>query len=132
MQNQPLSPKIRLRATLCHTCGLAFVPILIIIQFILNLNFEVIQFFLRVDIDPKSWFFGGLIIYGAPTLALILATLLVIAFWQFNANLNPFVDQSGRRATNLMISYCLYFITFSSLIWASCGVPVVSNTIGIF
>jgi uncharacterized Tic20 family protein len=72
-----------------------------------------------------------LFIYGAPAFGMILATILVIFFWKLNQRLHPFVDISGRHITNLMLSYSLYFIVFSSLMVASCGVQKVSNSIGV-
>jgi uncharacterized protein len=119
MQHEPLSPKIRLRATFCHLCGLTFIPITIIIQYVLYKNTKI---GLLSDI---------LFIYGAPVLGMILSTILVILSWMINKNFHPFVDSSGRQITNLMLSYSLYFIISSSLMAASCGVQTVSNSIGV-
>jgi uncharacterized Tic20 family protein len=121
MENPILSPKVRMRATLCHMCGLTFVPISI-----------AIQIFLRKNGGTNTWISGGIEIYGSPTFGMIIATIIVMFFWKLNEKLHPFVDQSGRRVTNFMLSYSLYFVVFSSVILASCGVPLIANTIGIF
>lgn len=110
MKSQPLSLNTRLRAATCHLASLAWVPIELIL-------------YPLIKIVNRDLAWVGIARFYTPIVSMILATLIVILRWRVSQRVHPFIDRSGRCATNFMLSSSLYLTIVSTLLGINCGVP---------
>ncbi len=110
MNSQPLSLNTRLRAATCHFASLAWVPIELTLSPLIKI----------VNRD-LTWV--GIARFYTPVVAMILANLIVILLWKVNQKVHPFIDRSGRCATNFILSSSLILIITSNLLGMTCGIP---------
>jgi uncharacterized Tic20 family protein len=114
MENQPLNFEIRLKAALCHLLGFTWLPITIILFYILPINNH-----------DLNWAF--LALFTVPVLGLLLANLVVVLFWSAYRKSHPFIDRSGRCAVNLISSCSLYLTVTMVLMGLTCGLTALGE-----
>ncbi len=114
MENQPLNFEIRLKAALCHLLGFTWLPITIILFYILPINNH-----------GLNWAF--LALFMVPVLGLLLANLVVVLFWLTYRKSHPFIDRSGRSAVNLISSCSLYVTVVAILMGLTCGLTALGE-----
>jgi uncharacterized Tic20 family protein len=114
MQNPPLSFEIRFKAALCHLLGFTWLPITIVLFYVLP-----------IPNHDLNWAF--LELFTVPILGLLLANLVVLLFWLAYRKSHPFIDRSGRSAVNLISSCSLYVTAVATLMGLTCGLTTLGE-----
>ena len=110
MKSKPLKFNTRIKAVICHLASLSWL--------FFELMLSPLVKFVNRDL---AWV--GIARFYTPIVSMILATLIVILLWRINEKVNPFIDRSGRCATNFMLSSSLYLTIIFTLLGINCGIP---------
>jgi uncharacterized Tic20 family protein len=105
MSDQPLATQLRLRAVACHLAGMSWFP----------------AFYLFMIIIAGSSIY---LLWCIPLFAMLAATSLTTLVYLINRRSHPFLDQSGRCALNLVLSYSFYSIAIAAFLGSICGISV--------
>jgi uncharacterized Tic20 family protein len=114
MDTQPLNFEIRLKAALCHLLGFTWLPITILLFYILP-----------IPNHNLNWAFLSL--FTVPVSGLLLANLVVVLFWLAYRKSHSFIDRSGRCAVNLISSCSLYLTVTVTLMGLTCGLTALGE-----
>jgi uncharacterized Tic20 family protein len=105
MSDQPLATQLRLRAATCHLAGLSWFP----------------AFYLfMIKIVGSEIYLQWCI----PLFAILAATSFTTLVYLINQRSHPFLDQSGRCALNLVLSYSFYLLAVAAFLGSICGISV--------